>query len=94
MQNYIKIAGKWHRRDPAQLDRLCEWQRVERLWQADPNFHYRKQAVASSFWWYLKNGKTRDEAYYIASHTQFIGLNSVALLNIDSRTTWVVELSK
>jgi transcriptional regulator with XRE-family HTH domain len=83
--NYIKIAGKWMRRSSAELDRLCEQQRLESLWHHD-RFHYRRSAITSSYRYWLQQGKSREEAYEKAQLTQLTGLNP-CIINLDARTT-------
>jgi transcriptional regulator with XRE-family HTH domain len=83
--NYTKLAGKWMRRSSAELDRLCEQQRLESLWHHD-RFHYRRSAITSNYRYWLQQGKSRKEAYEKAQLTQLNGLNP-CIINLDARTT-------
>ena len=86
-ENYIKIAGKWMRRSPAELDRLCEQQRWEGLLHHD-RFHYRKQSVTATYWYLRHQGESHETAYEKAQMTQLLGLKPCTI-NLDARTVGV-----
>ncbi len=95
---YVYLAG-WRRIGSTELERLCEFQRIERLLE-DDEFHYRKQSVFATFWYYRKKGESTEDAYKLACRTQLTGLVdedgnvSCDYINVDSRTRWQFKSDK
>jgi hypothetical protein len=69
------------------LDRLCEQQRWETLLHHN-RFHYRKQSVTTTYWYWRNKGESREIAYKKALGTQLVGLKPCAI-NLDTRTVLV-----
>lgn len=90
MNNYCKDPkGKWLRL--ISLDRLCENQRDDYLWQKNPKYRGRKISVSSIYRWYVDSGLPSAEAYKIAWKSQLIGFKPENIkrsgLNIDAKET-------
>ena len=92
MQNYFKDSTGWER--SISLNRLCSEQRERQLRNLNPNFRGRKKAVISSYFYYLKQGKSKEEAYQAANRTQLIHIvpKPGTIVNIDARTSWTLEI--
>ena len=76
------------------LDRLCKEQRMLQLSSQNANFRGRKISVVDSYYYHLKQGKSKEDAYYEASKSQLISIVPKwgMVINIDARTSWTLEI--